>query len=308
VYIKGSNAVDHVEDVANATTEMIIDNDTVDGSIISSSPATTAVAQLRQMVAMSTKCKTEDLISTDATGKEKEAVKLIKEDASQLYTERASDLESGDSGDGLAVARPVTEHENGNTMFTPTAVEYDNDMKPKSAWNNQRTILYFTLFLSSLIIGTIGVVLGVTLTSKQSNASPMQHSLTHRETIGIYENIARSVSVEELNDPMSPYKKALDWITHEDPLLLTPDHPQFMQRYIVAYFYYATSLDHDWTKPCAPDSNQRDECKYQYPTRCMEDSPKIHSYRWLSKQDECKWAGIECDSQSQIIMIDLGKQ
>jgi hypothetical protein len=94
------------------------------------------------------------------------------------------------------------------------------------------------LALAAAVIGTAGTVLGITLTNEE-----IPPSVPYRATIGIRENVARVVGNEQLDDHKSGYRKALDWIMFADPAAITPENPKFIQRYLLAYFYFATSFE-----------------------------------------------------------------
>jgi hypothetical protein len=208
---------------------------------------------------------------------------------------------------GLAVALPIDEDHEMN-MYLPSAVEYDSDAKPP-AFKNRRFRLYTFLLIAASIVGTIGAVLGIIFTEEQESIPTT--SLPYRATIGIREKLALFISEEYLDDIQSPYRKALDWITYTDPMAITPDNSRFVQRYILAYFYYATSTKRPWTSRCAPSfssESESDTCKYEFirSMRPIDDRTNKTGTRWLSNTDECKWAGLQCDGWSQIRKITLG--
>ena len=203
---------------------------------------------------------------------------------------------------GLAVAFAV-EEDNADT-YLPSAVEFDPDAKP-SMHRNRRFRLYVCLMLAATVVGTFGAGLGLMLTS--GTRFPPE-SLPYRATLGIRENLARVVSPEQLDDYNSPYKKALDWITFIDPMALTPDNARFLNRFVLAYFYFATSQKRPWDSDCAPSDTEQYECMNSF----LKDAESKNfenktSFRWLSEISECEWAGIGCDSFNQIRSIGLSK-
>ena len=222
---------------------------------------------------------------------------------------KSSSLECGlysDDGDesGLAVALAIDEEDEVN-IYRPSAVEYDPDAKPPT-YKNRRFRLYAFLLVAATVIGTVGAVLSIIL----SNENVTAVSIPYRDTIGIRETLAHFISEEYFDDSRNPYRKALDWITYTDPMAITPDSPRFMQRFILAYFYYATSAKKPWTSSCAPSSseNESDTCKYEFirSIRPIDDRSNKTGSRWLSNTDECEWAGMQCDGLSQISKIVLG--
>jgi len=102
-----------------------------------------------------------------------------------------------------------------------------------------------------------------------------------------------------------PQRKALHWITHYDLLQPTPESPHFIQRFLAACFYFATSERSTWDFDCAPTGNFSDtNCTVEVLSGGTAD---ILGMRWLSGEPECSWGGIHCDELSQIREIRAGK-
>lgn len=208
------------------------------------------------------------------------------------------DLENGD----IAVALAADEVD--ETMM-PTAVEYHSDAKPSNKSTNRRVGLYVFLALSTVIIGIVGAFVGTKLTSTvhDSKVPLSSTSSAYRE------RVAQFVNEEDLDDVSNPYHKALDWISNKDPMLTTPDSPRLIQRFVLAYFYFATSARQPWGSDCAPSNDtDNDSCIHKY--RLHEDEgdsfTSNQAFKWLSNTDECNWAGLECDLKSQIRKISMG--
>jgi hypothetical protein len=208
---------------------------------------------------------------------------------------------------GLAVAVAVEEEDD---MFIPSAIEYDPDAKPP-IYKNRRFRLYAFLALFIIVVVAAGASIAATLGNKPSEPSPTPAPTTIRESLGIEPTIELIVGSELLDDPESPYSKALHWITFDDPQELSPADPNLIQRYTAAYLYFATTVDGPWrtcNPPKNPDTDSPD-CVYKklvnlFP-ESFEDKP---SKAWLSSADECDWAGISCDGQMQVRTVDLGTQ
>jgi len=218
-----------------------------------------------------------------------------------------NDLEYGVYGGpdekGLAVAVAVEEED--DDMFIPAAVEYDPDAKPPM-YRNRRFRLYAFLAMVIVVVVTIGAAVGITLGKPEKIPD-----IPYRETIGIRENIERLVGTDVLDDPKSPYRKALDWITHEDAMLVTPEDKTFTQRYYAAYFYFATTTKRPWDGGCNPpqiDTNETDVCNY---LRMVGVDPPLYTdipwTRWLTNTPECGWAGISCDELGQFRSMEFCK-
>lgn len=205
--------------------------------------------------------------------------------------------------DGLAVAVAVTEED--EDVFIPSAVEYDPDAKPP-LHRNRRFRLYvflaFFAFMTCAVGATIGIVLG--------GGNDPEIEVHEREKLGIRDLVTRLVGEEQLTRYNSPYKKATDWMIYDDAWQLTPDDERFVQRFIMAYFYFATSEDGPW-KSCNPPNAtlaHTDQCSFE---ELVNIRPLLHtpeqSTRWLSNTDECEWAGVSCDRAMQVRSISLGK-
>ena len=211
--------------------------------------------------------------------------------------------EYGGSNDAdLAVAFAVDEEE-GADLYLPAAVEYDPDAKPP-LYRSNRFRLYTCLAMIAVVIGIIGAVLGIVLTIDEDDEQPPK--IQYRETLGIRENIELFVGTDgKLDDSSSPYHKALNWIMFVDPLALTPESPRLAQRYVAAYFYYATSAKKPWTSGCNPPQDGESEfCVYRHIQENSQETT-LKRMRWLSNVDECEWAGIFCDDLFHIREFDI---
>jgi len=218
--------------------------------------------------------------------------------------------------DSLAVAMPVEEDD--EDAFLPSAVEYDPDAKPmiKDDGRRRRFWLYGSLAIFIVIAAIIGGSVGGSLAKKNDHSNLPVQTLppsSPREGLGIQSLVSDVVGGQMLIDPSSPYSKALNWITFDDPQQLTPDAPNFVQRYLAAYLYFATTTDGPWTS-CGPPTNASDmspnneHCTWQY---LAQFNPPAYNtptaIRWLTNYSECDWAGLDCDSHGQVIQIDLRK-
>jgi hypothetical protein len=255
--------------------------------------------------------KPENKDGTESGEEKRESVPLPKDEqfSSGLQQGMKSgligmdDLEYGEYGaddeNGLAIACAIKEED--GDMYLPAAVEYDPDAKPPM-YQNRRFRMYVCLAIVAVIVGVVGAVLGITMTNED-----VPQEIPYRATLGIHENIARIVSIEQLDDYTSAYRKALDWIMYTDIMALTPDNPKLFQRYLLAYFYYATSIQKPWVFGCGPSIDANDlSCRAQFidsiePLR----NGTFSAIRWLSSADECEWAGIDCDGSGQVRGFDF---
>ena len=247
----------------------------------------------------------EQNVTTKVTNVARKADQNDSDKDAKKFETTTSAIHYCDDESGLAVALAVDE-EDDIDFHLPSAVEYDPDAKPP-VYKNRRFRIYALLLVATAIIGVIGAVVGITVVNNvesTQSATP----IPYRATIGIRETLAQFIPEEYFDDVQSPYRKALDWITFIDPMAITPENPQFVQRYLLANLYYATSVQTPWTSGCAPSDSEPDQCKYTYirTLRPVDDRFEKTGLRWLSNTNECKWAGIQCDGFSQISMIDFG--
>jgi hypothetical protein len=221
---------------------------------------------------------------------------------------RHNNVEYGEFGgsteQGLAVAFAV-EPASPNP-FIPAAIEYDPDAKPP-IFQNRRFRLYSFLAVVAVLVGSVSVAVSITVAGKKA-----QYHVAEREMAGIREAVERVVGAEKLGDSTSPYSKALDWIQYHDPLQLIPSNETFIQRYVLALFYYSTSIQHEWSAGCAPAvDGETDACVYQRLVDVSEDGESniesVPWVRWLSGTSECNWAGILCSDEQHVRVIEMSK-
>lgn len=96
---------------------------------------------------------------------------------------------------------------------------------------------------------------------------------------------------EAMQDTNSPQYQAARWVSDEDPLGLPLESPQYLQRYVLAVFYFSTNGD-DWM-----------HCGRLDPI-CGGD-PDEDS--WLSESSECIWLGNRCTDGVNVDRIFFGK-
>jgi len=218
-----------------------------------------------------------------------------------------------------------------NRRDLPTASKYEPDAASTArSLASQKSVgrfRTFTVLAAFVILAAIavGVAVGVTSADKknggaQDGSAPTDAPTTYRESLGIANFIEQVVRRDAFKDPDSPYSKALEWITNEDPMQLVPGDtaPNFIQRYAAAYLYFATTVDGPW-KSCNPPMKIDGDEGYPSDTFCLwsrlRDTDVDYYYykpqpatAWLSNATTCSWAGVSCDEEGQIIRLDLGGQ
>ena len=176
-----------------------------------------------------------------------------------LPKDDAVDVEKGSKK--LAVAIAVQEDDD---VYIPSAVEYDPDAKLPML-KNQRVRVYSILTCIILIIISACSLTVLTVLEKnriEANRVPTQAPTCLRCTSDFVEYIELEVGTQKLSDPTSPEYKAKEWIIHEDPLQLVPTDKNFIQRYLLAAFYFDTHQQGEW-RSCNrmdPSKNETESC------------------------------------------------
>lgn len=78
------------------------------------------------------------------------------------------------------------------------------------------------------------------------------------------------------------------------------DDAQYIQRYILATFYYSTNGD-KW-ETCSQPSNIRSQKQCQLGDRSQYANQ--NGFRWLTCNDECGWGGLSCESGPDSTITD----
>lgn len=191
----------------------------------------------------------------------------------------------------LAVAREVVEVEEDDT-FIPAAVEFDPDAKPP-LYKNRRFRFYSCLasLLALVVILAVVIPTQVINKGKNKNDGPTSAPTSYRESLGIQDQLEMFVGTSKLNDVNSPYYRALDWLLHEDEMQISLEADNLLQRYIMALFYFQTSMEGPWVSCNPPTGNQTEKCVHQSLQVAVPEyvyTPEPDSIRWLSGKHECE--------------------
>lgn len=153
----------------------------------------------------------------------------------------------------------------------------------------------------------------VTATAAPTSAPTLLGASTTSARSTEYRNFFAQFVGDNVHDPSSPLYTAADWIINQDKLQRGLEHPDLLQRYLMAFLYFHTTNNGNRTwKSCNPPLLGEDEfCEFFQLTDQYEESivlsPTIVT-RWLSSQEECYWAGISCEGTSVITSLMLGAQ
>jgi hypothetical protein len=264
----------------------------------------TIASKLKQLFDMSPHSDKESIASDTSrdTEKDESYTKNLESDLDSTDDCESQDAEFGVYEERIDVVRAYSVQLD---PYLPSAVEFDPDVK-LHMYRNRRFQLYSCLFLMAALVGGVGALLGISLTKV---VHPEQ--VPYRATLGIREAIGLFVRNNELEDTTSPYRMALDWITFKDPMAVTPEQTHFVQRYILAYLHFATSVKQPWNSGCDPvdpqTGEQADRCEWSYIVDSSRDPVNLSAHRWLSGASECDWAGIDCDESLQVRGLLLSK-
>lgn len=189
----------------------------------------------------------------------------------------------GENNKGLAVAVAVTDDDNEN-VFIPSAIEFDPDAK-LPMYKNQRFRVYGLLGCTLMIILTacaIGVLAILQREQRMRDMFPPTDSPTcARCTIDFIEQLELEVGSQVLNDPTSPEYMAKEWIIHQDPAQLEANDRSFVQRFLMAAFYFDTHQQADWLSCNEANyaANETDDCDFM----------KIHRIEPTLEYDPCEY-------------------
>lgn len=243
---------------------------------------------------------------------------MNKEDMSYQDTTETTDVADDPTerylapGDAkiLAVANVIEEVDEELGM----GVEFDPDAKPSPMYRTPRFRLYASMAFLVIVAVAIGAAVGGTVGRKDYGATGTAAPTTFRETIGIQDEVVKAVGSKVLEGVDSPYRKALDWTMNDDPMQLTANSSNLLQRYIAAYLYFATTVGGPWSGPWTSCNPPKDPwsgsvvCIFKklVDTFTME-YEDITTNAWLTNSSECTWAGVSCDENGQILKVDLRK-
>jgi hypothetical protein len=233
--------------------------------------------------------------------KQKQEKAFFSPNSPRTPSQRPQNLTDLEYCEDLVVATAVHENttEDSDDGYLPTCVEYDPDSKPAS----YRSVFYRRIgycFCGAVLMIIVAIVLAVSR-SKSVNT----------ETEWMREEVRTVIGMKsELQE--DPYRKALNWMMYHDPIRqnLHKEDSNFLQRYIMTYFYFATSVDGEWAYCAPPQENDEPTCLYQSDVSWTEITtnsrvPKTAS-RWLSDLPTCNWAGVQCNENNQINQLLSG--
>ena len=172
------------------------------------------------------------------------------------------------NGKNLAVAVAVYE-DRGENVFIPSAVEYDVDAINKQAppmYKNQRFRVYGLLSCTLLVFMAACAIGVMTILKKHeldSDWLPTEAPTCARCTMDFLEQLELEVGLQKLGDLESPEYAAKEWIIHEDEMELLPTDKNYVQRFLMATFYFDTHRLADWRSCNRQNSqNETEKCTF----------------------------------------------
>lgn len=233
--------------------------------------------------------------------------------------------ESGTNVTSLAEAQPVGPPQDLQIAENITAQNRAIREGGKAA-RTQRNRMWALLsalgfFTALVVVVTVSVLVSTqTKSNSRANNSPPGNAFEGdrvRTGLAIKGQLEQVLGKGFFEDLSSPQSNAMEWLVYEDPMLVNESSSNLLQRFLVVYFYKATTLKNDW-RACNPPSfntstnaTETDLCYYNAlvgdGTFTVQYNPVTVSYddtlatRWLTGAHECQWAGLFCNGEDQRI-------
>ena len=139
-----------------------------------------------------------------------------------------------------------------------------------------------------------------------------QREIDYERTRLILHEISKTLTNKDLilQNTTNQYRAAL-WIIRDDKMKVDAHDNFFMQRYVLANFYFSTTTPsttdcqqqvHDWTRYGAIMSTYQTDDNYH----CLTSSGH-QKKRFLSRSRECDWYGITCNPNGFVSKIVIGE-
>jgi len=162
----------------------------------------------------------------------------------------------------------------------------------------RRYLMYGVIALVLLLIAIvvpIAVVFGKVDPTEAPSAAPTETVSLSPSSNRFQETVEYLSSQSKMYEDFSDFNEtsaqymAADWISNDDELVPKVGSTDFLQRYILAVFYFSTGGD-GW-----------DDC-YRTDPSCTT------GFSWLrGNKKECQWDGVRCDGGDQVTRILVGE-
>jgi hypothetical protein len=204
----------------------------------------------------------------------------------------------------------------------------------KQVYSSKEKRQIFVVVACILVLAVIDAILGAVLRNRSRSVTvpvPTLAPVTAKKE-QYYRLFAGAAGNELVFQAGTPHQLAADWIINTDPMHLPPRSDHIIQRYLLTLFYYQMSQNgkSPWKSCNPPTGSQNDTCVFINHLNIVftnqVDDPEIlqngaevdnitfypetvdlESYRWLSGEHECLWAGISCDFYNRLRVIELCK-
>lgn len=199
------------------------------------------------------------------------------------------------------------------------------------------------------LISTVGLLYTIMTPSKSAKSLPSAIILTdsrasdeettpksldivpHHPSDSELENAFVALVGEDIYSSGTSQNLAAWWVLKEDPIRYQASLEQMQQRFLLAYFYFATTnnckepwlscnFEHYLTYPenenrvstrYAVDEDWSRSCKFMKPLvneqGHIDGFETVESFRWLSRYSECTWAGIRCKNMETDGDLDVNE-
>ena len=218
----------------------------------------------------------------------------------------------------LTVATKVVENDQGDGIYGPYAYLYEGRDQNALALSNKR-IHWFIIAGCCIVMlgGVLAIVLALVIQSTKgpgSDAPQMDIAPSFSPSTSAEADFMKGMSAivgDGVFKENSYLERAANWMMNVDAMALGPFDPTFLQRFLLAVFYFSTtdSMSPSWQSCGAPAADETSDCLFGILVRREDDSLDYdyqQSVRWLSDESECVWAGVTC-SEGRVNTITLGK-
>jgi len=218
----------------------------------------------------------------------------------------------------LAVAIEIYDDDDDNDKAIAYGIdsEYDPDSRPPFYKNRRFRVYALGLFLGCTVLATLLIVIIVFSGEEEKGidktSAPSQSPTSSLEDAYL-QYFADVLKNERVLEPGTPHYSAARWIMNEDPMKLSPHAPNLFQRFMMAFLWFHTTDNGktEWRSCNPPREGESNKSVFE-DLKISKDDSFYYDFsedtdRWLSGEDECSWAGIECAGTPHVLGFRLRK-
>ena len=167
------------------------------------------------------------------------------------------------------------------------AEEIDLD-KQKEKMKKYKIIAGVVIVVVVVIVAVLAYFLTQDEATDTSTPSPTASPTSSRRVQNkavLEENVSQASALDDIS---SAEYKAFHWISEEDKSGVQSTDQNFLQRYVLAELFYATSGE-NWGTDCYPN-----------------DARACNEVDFLDVANECKWHGVICDDSGAVTELHVG--